>query len=173
MADIVTIWNVAEGRGDWQFDDYIVSVLTDDDGAAITDDDGNPIIVDRLVNPAARAPGNDLRTAVLISLFTDAVATPDDGLPADADPRGWWGAPDIGSRLWLHVERAKQQPALLLTVRDDIRAALAWLIDDGVAARVEVDTEFTRPGMLGARVTITRAVGGVETLAFAWAWRGL
>lgn len=170
--DILTVWNVEQGQGDWRFDDYVAALLAADDGTPIVDDLGNPIVVDRLVNPDGRPPGSDLATAILISLFTDATASSDDGPLPDGDPRGWWGAADIGSKLWLRG-REKQQPALLLTVRDDIRRALAWLIDDGVAADVAVETEFTRPGMLGARVTITRATGGVETLAVAWAWRGL
>lgn len=47
-----------------------------------------------------------LRTAILISLFTDARALDDDVLPAPEDRRGWWGdaIPEIegdiiGSRL--------------------------------------------------------------------------
>ena len=42
------------------------------------------------------ATDDGLRTAVIISLFTDARARADDPLPeADADRRGWWG--DCGS----------------------------------------------------------------------------
>ena len=47
-----------------------------------------------------------LRSAVLISLFTDRRAEPGD-VPEGEDPRGWWAdvlgeeGDRIGSRLWL------------------------------------------------------------------------
>src|SRR5260363_120954 len=42
---------------------------------------------------------SDLQIAVMISLFTDRQARPDDVIPdGSTDARGWWGKPNIGSR---------------------------------------------------------------------------
>lgn len=145
MADIRTAWRPELVRGDWDF-----------------------------VSPAQ--PGDDLATAAAISLLSDATAGQDDVIPDGDDPRGWWGdtgrAGPIGSRIWLRL-RAKQTDALLVLVKADIADALAWMIDDGVAARIEVVTEWARPGMLGAQVTIARRDGGEAALNFAWAWKEL
>ena len=54
-----------------------------------------------------------LRSAILLSLFSDARAQPGD-VAEDEDPRGYWGdalteGDRFGSRLWL-LERSKQPP---------------------------------------------------------------
>lgn len=125
ITDITTIWNTT--RGDWQRA-----------GGSL-------------------ASGNDIVTSVLISLFTDRVATPDDTVP-DAtrrlrDPRGWWADESIGSRLWL-IDRAKRTQATLQRAQAYIVEALQWLVDDGVASRIEVTTEWTRQDTLGALVVV-------------------
>ncbi|MGZ3272371.1 MAG: phage GP46 family protein [Caulobacteraceae bacterium] len=148
MPDIATVWSPADGRGDW------------------------------IMDGADLRSGADLETAVLISLFTDRQADPDDLIPdGSADPRGWWGDLDedrpIGSKIWLRL-RSKQTQATLDVVRDDILQALQWLLDDLVASAIDVTTEWVRTGpagLLGATVTISRDQGD-ETLHFAWAWAG-
>ncbi len=88
--------------------------------------------------------------AVVISLFTWRRANADDALPAETR-EGWWGdthpvpspgaASDrIGSRLWL-LTRAKLLPETARQAREYAEEALAWLVKDGVAARVEVEAE--------------------------------
>ncbi|HEV2364034.1 MAG TPA: phage GP46 family protein [Caulobacteraceae bacterium] len=147
MVDIATLWSTPNSTGDWAMD-----------GASLEAD-------------------GDLVTAVLISLFTDRQAAPDDVIPdGTADPRGWWGdlgaTVPIGSRLWL-LDREKQTTAVLDRAHDYIVEALQWLIDDGAAAQIDVTTEWTRPGMLGAEVVISKANGATVALAFDWAWQGL
>jgi phage gp46-like protein len=130
MADIATIWDAANSRGDWQ-----VSIATGD------------LVADQ-----------DLSTAVLISLFTDAQAGDDDIIPdGSGDPRGWWGGP-IGSKLWL-LERSKQLATVPVLAKSYISDALAWMISDGVAVSIAVTTEWTRAGLLGAAVMIDRGRG--------------
>ena len=61
------------------------------------------------------ATGDDLETAVLISLFTDARALPDDEIDDPSDPRGCWidaFEGRLGSRLW-ELRRQKMIPGLL------------------------------------------------------------
>lgn len=144
MSDITTAWSPALGRGDW------------------------------VQLGAQLQSGNDLSTAVLISLFTDRIAHVDDIIPdGTTDPRGWWAddpAYPIGSRLWL-LTRAKQTSETLARAQDYIAEALQWLIDDGVVARFGITVEWTRSGQLGARVTAYRSDGSTTALNFASVWR--
>lgn len=124
---------------------------------------------------AALAAGNDLATAVLISLFTDRVATTDDVIPDGTnDPRGWWGddatAP-IGSRLWL-IFRSKRTQATLSAAQNYAEEALQWLVDDGVAGSYDVYVEWQERSRLAMRVTIFKSNGTQQTLAYAWVWNG-
>jgi phage gp46-like protein len=60
MSDISSFWNVEEIQADWRADF----------GALKT--------------------GNDLQTAIILSLFTDRLARRDDTYDG-SDRRGWWG----------------------------------------------------------------------------------
>lgn len=145
MSDITTTWIVQSGTGDWSIS-----------GGALTS-------------------GNDLETAVLISLFTDRVAEATD-IPPDGgdDRRGWWGDEDedvpIGSRLWL-LDRSRLTPAVANTARIYIEEALRWLVDDEVATSVKALTAISGASQLNSIVTITRSDGTVVPLKFNWAWR--
>lgn len=124
--------------------------------------------------------GDDgLRTAVLLSLFTDRRADADDRLPADdGDRRGWWAdqlAPvagdRIGSRLWL-LDRAARRPGIGRQAEEMVREALAWMIEDRVAASVEVSVEVGDTALL-IGVEIVRPSGEVVNLRFAHAWEAM
>lgn len=124
-----------------------------------------------------------LETAVILSLFTDRRARPDDVLPNDnRSRRGWWGdlAPArvdgaavdndrIGSRLWL-LEREKQLPNVLVRAKDYAEESLAWLIEDGVAERIEVETSIVRNGVLGIGVVIYRPEGDPVDFRYDYSW---
>ncbi|MBB5414114.1 phage GP46 family protein [Paraburkholderia atlantica] len=147
MSDTQTIWDSANSRGDWKM--------------------AGPVL----------ATGDDLQTAILISLFTDRMAEPDDVIPdGSGDPRGWWGdageSVPIGSRLWL-LSRAKQTQETLQKAYDYIVEALQWLIDDGVVAKFDVRVEWTRASMLGAQVVAYKQDGSTSATAYTWAWQGI
>lgn len=103
-----------------------------------------------------------LRSAVIVSLFTDRRAAADDELPAgDGDRRGWWADawPEIdgdliGSRLWL-LRRSKQIADVPSKAQEYAEEALAWMIDDGIATAIAVEAEQVDTGLLGIRVEIT------------------
>lgn len=100
-----------------------------------------------------------LRSAVLVSLFTDRRATADDALPSgDGDRRGCWMdmfADHVkGSRLWL-LSREKELPEVLVSARTYAEEALQWLIDEGIARTVSVSAEHVRRGVLGLQVQLT------------------
>lgn len=119
------------------------------------------------------ASGNDLQTAILISLFSDRLALADDAIPdGSADRRGWWADDTqlpIGSRLWL-LERAKLTTETLQAARDYIAEALQWLIDVGAVDHFEILTERTWAGLLGAQVTAFQADGTSQSARYVWAW---
>lgn len=175
MVDIATLWSPSLGIGDWYVQVGEDGALTDNLGAPITDDSGMPIRDGLFGSATDLQMGDDLFTAVLISLFTDAQAGDDDIIPdASLDPRGWWGdlGEDlpIGSKLWL-LTRSKQTADVLAKAKLYIEDALRWLVDDGAAASIAVTTEWTKPGMLGALVAIRRASGIDVSLRFDWAWK--
>lgn len=115
-----------------------------------------PPAIDLALDGYDLAKEDGLRTAVIISLFTDRRAEADDEIPDGSDDRRGWWAGAIGSRLWL-LARAKETPDTLARARAYAIEALQWLIDDGVATAVEVTAEWARRGVLALRVVITLA----------------
>jgi phage gp46-like protein len=132
---------------------------------------------DCLIDAPGLAAEFGLETAVIISLFTDRRAEPGDTIPDGTDNRrGWWGDafPDadgdlIGSRLWL-LNREMQLQSVVNLAREYALEALLWLVDDGVARRVEVDAEIVRTGVLGLDVRIYRASGAAAQYRFSLFW---
>lgn len=117
-----------------------------------------------------------LRTAVIISLFSDRRADVTDILPDGEDRRGWWGdaypsvAGDrIGSRLWLN-DRAKQMASVLRKDETYVKEALAWMIEDGVAAGVAVKAANPASGVRAIHISITKPSGAVVEFKFDNYW---
>jgi phage gp46-like protein len=109
-----------------------------------------------------------LETAIIISLLTDRLAAADDEIPdGSGDRRGWWGdlplddAPDqaqpdyIGSRLWL-LARAKALPETAARAKTYTLEALAWLLADGVAASIDVETQWIAQDQLAIGIAVAR-----------------
>ncbi|MBK1613377.1 hypothetical protein CKO44_07825 [Rubrivivax gelatinosus] len=103
-----------------------------------------------------------LATAVVLSLFTDRRATRDDELPQGAtDRRGWVGAEFLGSgfdaredqwgsALWMLTGKATVD--VLERARFAASEALAWMVRDGLASRIEVAAEWV--GERGDRLAL-------------------
>lgn len=117
-----------------------------------------------------------LETAIIISLFTDARARPDDPLPeGEPDRRGWWGdavPPDAmpwetGSRLWL-LRRAKETAETARRAEDYCTEALKWLVERRLAERVEVTAAWADRGRLELLITITRPGGVTAKYSHLW-----
>lgn len=121
--------------------------------------------------------GQDLETACLVSIFTDRLAETDYA-PTDGttDRRGWWGDlysdRPLGSRIW-ELERAKKNRGTLGLAQRYALDAMQWLIDDGVATDVLVNTQWVTPTMLGIAIAITKPNGTVSRFMFGWVWSGL
>lgn len=138
---------------------------------------------DLAMNGGDLATDAGLRTAVIISLFTDRLAEPGDAIPdGTADRRGWWGDMPVdaaqqdqppsgnaltGSRLWL-LDRALQTQATLNAARAYAEEALAWMVADGVASAVTAIARFPRLGWLQLDITIAQPAGPSQ-FSLAWA----
>ncbi|NHN83673.1 hypothetical protein GOB93_03335 [Acetobacter musti] len=164
--DIAITWNVAQARGDW-------TIINGD-----------------------LALDNPLRSAIMVSLFSDRVA-PEEPSATDlavgiqppgnaatsamSDRRGWWGDAwadlPIGSRLWQLRRAIKSgETAILLELKQVVLEALKWLIDDGIAQAVDVTTAWSviSPAAVEFAVTVTEpGASQPQTFLFSWAWEGL
>tara|TARA_R110002074_G_scaffold253081_2_gene425060 strand:- start:8136 stop:8600 length:465 start_codon:yes stop_codon:yes gene_type:complete len=152
MADIRVIWNADTQSADW-------------------------IIVNGQLDSGA-----DLESSVVLSLFTWARADADDVLPVPGDRKGWHGDLDgealhglkrVGSKLWL-LSREIQTEQTRGRAVEYATAALAWLINDGVAGRIDVEAEWQARGRLALSVRIfDRDGGALLDRRFDWAWKQL
>jgi phage gp46-like protein len=118
-----------------------------------------------------------LETAVIISLFTDRRARPDDELPGiDDSRRGWWGdslsdieGDETGSWLWL-LYREKTTDETLSRAREYCLAALQWLLEDRIAESVNVKTWYQdqTAGLMIIEVVIIKLDGSQERYNLLW-----
>lgn len=126
------------------------------------------------------AEEDGLATAVILSLFLDRRAEPDDELPDEAAGlfarRGWVGdalAPGggavaedrIGSRLWL-LGRAKQLPETLRLAEDHAREALDWLREERLVTGIEVAAEWISRGVMGLQIRLALPAAEPRLLTF-------
>ncbi len=120
---------------------------------------------------------NGLTTAVLISLFSDRRADEDDEIDNPNDKRGWWGdlisPTPIGSKLWQYT-RSKTTQTVIVKIKQAVEECLQWLIDDGVAVKIDVQIEkFGEIGnyRLGMDIKIYQSDGNIKALAFNDLWK--
>jgi phage gp46-like protein len=112
---------------------------------------------DFIVGDVDLVTGDDLKTSILVSLFTD---------------RGWWAdlyEPDVWGCRLSELFRAKHSNDTLLRARDYCRQSLAWLIDDQVARAVDVTTAWIGT-TLAIGIVVTQATG---TTRYSFEWRGI
>jgi phage gp46-like protein len=139
--------------------------------------DGVEMRGDVIVQEGDLATDEGLRSAIVVSLFTDRRARDDDQLPAEAtDRRGWWGdllaneqGDQVGSRLWL-LSREKQIPEVLTRADEYVREALAWLLEDRVASKVDVTVTAPVRGRLDIAISLTRPSGEIVDYRFDYVW---
>lgn len=114
--------------------------------------------------------GDELATAVLISLFTDRLVEPSE-VPEGVERAGWWGdafPPDederdaIGSRMWL-LEGGRASPDAPARARAFAIEALRWMVEDGLASAVDANATPSAGGRIDLSVAITLTDGTVRT----------
>ena len=127
---------------------------------------------------AAAAATVTLRDACVISLFTDrrVADAPSHAVPgAVPDVGGWWGdrynadlAP-MGSKLWT-IAREGVTNETPRQVEEAAAEALAWLVDVGLAARVDVSAERLGAAGIVLAVVVAKTDGTTEALRFDDLW---
>jgi phage gp46-like protein len=150
MTDLALHWDTANQSGD----------LALASGALVSDD--------------------GMRTAIVLSLFTDARAPDDAALPeAGSDRRGWWGndfvklsqdpkRSELGSLLWL-LRRSKMTQSNIALAKSYVTAALQWLVSDRVASSLSIIVEAQGPDRLAIAVELTRPNGPArQRYDFTW-----
>lgn len=142
--------------------------------------DPTAMAADLCITEGDLAIDGGLQSLAVMSLMTDARALPSDVDAGERDLRGWWGDAiadrPLGGRLWT-LERAKATAENRRRAASFAREALQWMVDDGIAARVDV-VATRRDGegsgaTLALDITITRPAGGTEKLIFDALWRAL
>lgn len=125
---------------------------------------------DWVIDKGDLVSGDDLETAIYISLFTDRRAHSDDQLDSN-DQRGWWGDGGylIGSRLWL-LYRQKLTDLIAKRAVEYVKEALKWLIDDGVVGSLSIDYQIIYPSRLYLTVTYQKPNSPSRTLKFSKIW---
>lgn len=116
-----------------------------------------------------------LQTAVILSLYTDRRALEEDELPGGGtDRRGWWADAfrqrRHGSRLWL-LAREKAEADARRRAEEYAREALQWIVDDRVAAEVDVEAEHLDRVTLGLNIRIRRGDGSEIQTRYSYVWR--
>lgn len=118
-----------------------------------------------------------LETAVTISLFSDK-RVPASEIPDGLETRqGWWGDlfPDvendkIGSKLWT-LSRAKNTLETLTAFENETKAALQWMLDDGVAKSISVTASFDEYKRMILAISITKPEDN-QASEFGFIWDG-
>lgn len=114
---------------------------------------GAPVKAAELLATYAMELEDTLATAIIISLFTDKRAGPDDKLPFnETNRRGWVGdefmaldatarRDDWGTLLWL-IYVGKVTSDIPAFAEFTCKEGLAWLVSSGIASRVAVTAEW-------------------------------
>lgn len=115
-------------------------------------------------------PQRELATAVITSIFSWA---------RSGGEKGWWGDswPNVandqwGSTLWT-LRREKLTQQTLNRAKQIVENSLAWMIEDQVATRVEV--QVTRRNIVGIDIVVIihRFSGEIVPLRFESQWEAM
>ena len=135
------------------------------------------LIVNGVPSEMSQYAGNELVRSVIISLFSWARSRDDDEVEGGRR-NGIWGATYeddpttvTGSRLWL-LSREKITTETLQKCKDYAEQALAWLVKESVADKVEVAVERNGLDRVDRLVLISRDAENIR-LQFADVWKGL
>lgn len=115
-----------------------------------------------------------LETAALISLFSDKRVTFEQLPQGETDRRGWWAdlisdplSDEIGSRLWT-LDRGKVVNTTAVDMESILTEAFDWLLEDGIAASIVVDSAITGDNEVRGSVKIVKPDGKNIPLKFIW-----
>ena len=96
----------------------------------------------------------DIRELVLMSIGTDK--------------NKWWAYPEFGSELWQLRQTGKIDDNTVGTVRQMVLDALQWLIDDGLAKKIDCTAERNGKSRIDYRVIVTKPDGNDIKVEDSW-----
>ncbi len=106
------------------------------------------------LDPKAYSKHDELVSAILISLFTDARATDEEFEQVkdwELSKRGYWAdqlaGVSTGSKLWL-LKRASKNQDTLERAQSYAQDALLWLVQDNIAQSLNVETSYEQDDLL-------------------------
>lgn len=146
-------------------------------GAIILTTTDGPVNGDPLAILDAPTSLGALAQAVLISLLSWRRAEDGDPLPSAGERNGWWadgfaGDGDLfGARTWILLRNRATVDAAS-AARQYAQEALAWLITDGLAARIDAQASVAGDA-LGLTVQVWRDDGTGISLRFADLWSAI
>ena len=126
---------------------------------------------------ASTADEDSLVMLVNIQLWSDGRASDDDVPPDGTESRrGWWedayepdGTKPLGSLLWLLDRSVLTQDERNLA-KNYAEQALASMVDDGLAAEVEVEVQNNERNRLDLIVTISQSDGTTTAITYQSLW---
>jgi len=120
-----------------------------------------------------------IKSAVIISLFTDRRLPFAGNAPSVKDDRrGWWGDNTLqsddrmGSRLWTLAREKTISSSIIPKAEEIIKEALAWMIEDKVADDVVVVVTKEDNNTLSFKVTLVRPQDE-KTSGYNFLWRNI
>ena len=123
--------------------------------------------------------GNDLETAICMSLFTDRRAKDEElaeiqtGITERQSRRGYWANAyrrfEQGSGLWL-LSRAKRQEIVRVRAESDALKSLEWLKREGIAQDVAVSASFVGASGLDIKVSVSKPSGEELNYKYQFVW---
>lgn len=96
----------------------------------------------------------DIRELVLMSIGTDKGR--------------WWAYPEFGSELWQLRQVGKVDGNTAGTVRQMVLDSLQWLMDDGLASKIECQAERDGKNRINYKVTVKRPDGNDIKVEDSW-----
>lgn len=99
----------------------------------------------------------DIRELVLMSIGTDKGR--------------WWAYPEFGSELWQLRQTGKVDGNTAGTVRQMVLDSLQWLIDDGLAKKIECTAERVDKNRINYKVIVRKPDG--KDIKVEDSWNGI
>jgi len=113
-------------------------------------------------------------TSALISLFSDRFVPTEDLPDGEESNRGWWGdeiseppEDQIGSKIWT-TDRSKTTLETASQLEEFGKSAFQWMIDDGIAKKVETSSEIINKQEIRLSIEITKPDGNSFFFRFLW-----
>lgn len=113
-------------------------------------------------------------TAILISLFSDRRATPEEATKLKEYLGGWFGDDlrgfRIGSKLWT-LGREKSLQNVIPLLEQYTKEALDWMTKDGIANEIQVKAERTDPKTFTIKVFVIGSTGQNTFFRYFYNWK--